>query len=208
MEHITDALFKLFVLYRSSDLHTADSVPAHIVSGADIYLLLLAVCAENEDTAVFKEASHDTSHGYIIGISRNSGDKAANASYYQVYLNTGLRSLCHFIHDDLVAEGVYLCGDIAFSAVFSNSYLLIHHSKHLRSECKRRYQQLSCLFNKSAVEKCIENIFCISSDIPVSGEEHQVCIKSGGLFVVVAGADLSNVVESAALSLSCNEKEL
>ena len=56
----------------------------------DIDALILALCAEDEYTAVFKEASDNAADGDILGIPRNSRNKAAQASYHKFDLHACL----------------------------------------------------------------------------------------------------------------------
>ena len=72
--------------------------------------------SEDEDSAVFEESSDYTSDADILGIAFNACDNAADTSYDEFDFHACLRSLNKLFYDCGIAEGVYLCCDIAFTA--------------------------------------------------------------------------------------------
>ena len=198
-----EPLLELRALHRGGDLHAAHLVAGHQVRGGDVDLPQVAV-AKGVDAGVLQEAAHDAGDGDVVGLAGNAGHQAADAAHDEVDAHAGLRGLRQLVDELALGHGVDLHDDVAAPAAGD---LAVDEAQELVLHGKGRDQELAVRPVQVPDEHVLEEGHGVRADDRVRGQEAEVRVERGGLFVEVAGADVRHVAQ-AVLLLARDEAEL
>ncbi len=104
------AVAEQWVLKRKQDFHALVQIARHPVGAAEVDLRLAAVL-EVKDAAVLEEPAHDAAHADAVADATNPRPQGANATYEQIDLHAGLRSVVEGLDNICVNQGVDLDDD-------------------------------------------------------------------------------------------------
>ena len=177
------------------DLHTADGIAGHKISRGDVHFFLFAA-SKAEDARMLEVAAHNAGHVDVLCLSRHAGQQTADAAHDHLDLHARARRLGELGDDVRVGQGVEFEQDIALGAELD---LFIHHKQNLVFKPVRRDQQPLIAALQVAQRHVFKERCGVGADGLGCGDERDVGILRGGLFVVVSGTDLRDVAHHAAV---------
>ena len=92
LEYFDCAVCYALIQQRSRNLNAALGISCHEVGAGDVHPAAVAG-AENVDTAVLQESSHDGNYTYILSVPLDACDKAADTPDYQLDFDPGAACL-------------------------------------------------------------------------------------------------------------------
>ena len=194
------------VTHLSKDLHPAAGVAVEQVAGAHEDALLLAG-AEDKDARMFQIPSNDALDADVVGVSRDAGTQTADAADDHFHLDACLRSFNQLFHDFHIIKGVDLDEDVPFSAAAGKVNLLLDIAQDVGFKAVGSDPQLLGRFHHLTDTQRLKDTGGILTHLRVGGDKGKVGVQLGGFFVVVAGADLSNIL-NLVVYLAGNQAEL
>ena len=178
------------------DFDAEVEVSGHPVGAADVQMLTLAV-AEEEDARMLKEAADHAFDGDVFGEAWHAGTHAADAADVKGDLHAGLAGFDELVDDVLIGEAVDLGDDARWLAGFGGCDLAIDELEEMVFHLERRDEKILALLDKLAEAEAFKDVDGFGGDVFVGGDEGKVCVLACSLFVVVAGADLHDVLDLA-----------
>ena len=113
----------------------------------------------------------------------------------------------YFFNDILIADGITLKDDACVLPHAFRLDLRVHLLHQHAFEAQRRDQKVACVLCQAFNGKIIEHGCQLGADAEIGRDKRKVRILLGGLFIVIACADLGNIVQLIALFL-CDERQL
>ena len=151
--------------------------------------------------------SDDALDADVVGVALDARAQAADAADDHLDLDAGLGGLNQLFHDLHVVEGVDLDEDVALSAGAAGVDLLLDVAQDVLLKAVRRHPQALGGVHHLAHAQRLKDAGGVLAHQRVGGDEGEVGVLLGGLFVVVAGAHLGDVVDLVVL-LAGDQAEL
>ena len=201
-----DLLAQLFVEHGPCDLDALVHVARHEVGARQVQLHVVAR-AEPVDAAVLEQASYDGHHAHVLGESLKSGHDARDAAHEQGDRNARLRRLDHLLDYVFVGDGVGLEEQAARLACASALHFPVDAGKDHRLDLQRGNPHDVVVVRRVLKRHVAEELGGVAAERLVGGDERQVGVELRRLLVVVAGAQLGDVLQ-AVLGLAGDAADL
>ena len=180
---------------RTGDLHPPLGVAGHQVGGADVDLSLLPH-AEGVDAGVLQEPAHNGEHPDAVGEAGHAGPQAADAPYVHGDGHPGLAGLGQLVDEMAVGDRVDFdkdAGGLPLAGLFD---LLVDEGHEPGLQAVGRHQQLLVIPLQIGGGHVLEEGGRVGADGRAGRHEAEIGVQLGGLLVVVARADLGNVLDA------------
>ena len=145
---------------------------------------------------MLKQAAYDGNHLDVFGISLNARHQAGNAAHEQRGLHACLRSLGDLVDDVLVGNGVRLEYQAVGLALFGKANLLIDLMQDHRLDLQRCNGKLLVAVGSIFQAHVAEELGGVFADALIGGDVAEVGVQARSLLVVVAGAQLRDVLDA------------
>ncbi len=145
---------------------------------------------------MLKQTPNDGNHFHVVGVAFNARHDAGNAAHQQRALHAGLGSLGDLVDDALVGNGVGLEHQAVGLALLRQLYLLVDLVQDHRLYLQRRNRKLLVAVGSVLQAHVAEEHRGILADGLVGGDEAEVGVELRGFLVVVAGAQLRDVLHA------------
>ena len=152
-------------------------------------------------------AAHDAAHRDIFRQAGYPGFDAADAAHDHLHRYPRAGRFGYFFNDILIADGITLKDDACVLPHAFRLDLRVHLLHQHAFEAQRRDQKVACVLCQAFNGKIIEHGCQLGADAEIGRDKRKVRILLGGLFIVIACADLGNIVQLIALFL-CDERQL
>ena len=184
-------------------LDAAAGVSVKKIAGADENALLRAF-TEDKDARMLQIAPHNAAHRDVLRIPRNARTQAADAADEKLRAHPRARSADESGHNADVVHGIDLDRNAPGLALCR---LRRNESKHAGAVAQRRDPERLRLRRRLAGGERFECLRGVAPDALVGRNDRKIGILLAGDLVIVAGADLCEVLHALA-ALSRNEAEL
>ena len=193
VQHPLQLLPHLPVVDRTGDLHPPFQVPGHQVGGGQVHLGVRPL-AEAVDAGVLQEPPHDAGHVDALRLPLHAGQETADAADDELHLHPRLRRRPELVNDAPFGDGIGLDADITVRPLL---HFLVDEGAELVLDAVGGHQQLLILPRQVVDQHIAEEAHRVLANALVSGHQGQVGVHGVGLLVVVAGADLGDIVHLA-----------
>ena len=131
----------------------------------------------------------------ILRITFDPRLQAADAPDDHLHLYAGLGSLDQFIHDLLIRQRIDLNADIGLFSFLRPPDFPVDKRKDAALQAVGRHQKTLGLLDGFSHRKGLKHLQGVQPDLLVPGDQRQIRIKPGGLFIIVSSPDLRNVFD-------------
>ena len=180
---------------RPGNLHALVQVARHQVGAAQVYRAVVGR-AEAVDAAVLEQPAHDGNDAHVVGGALHLGHQAADAAHEQRYVHARLRRLGNLFDDVLVRYGIGLQESPAGLARARQADLLVQivqdHGLYLQRSDPQHLVFVRHVFQQHVAEEA----HGILAESLVGGDEAEIGVELGRLLVVVARAELRDVLHA------------
>ena len=195
VENVVNAAFYVVLQDRGCHLDAAQGVAGHPVRRSNVVACCIAV-AENINTAVFEEAPDDADDVHIVGQAGHAPAQTADTAHNHFDLHARLTRLDELVNQHLVRQAVHFQADQPLLPRLRLADFAVNHVNQLILQAVRRDQQHGHVVYCFAQHQRLENLQCLFADFVARGDVAQVGIQAAGLLVVVARADLRDVLDA------------
>ena len=203
---LVNAFLQLGVIDGPSDFYALFHVACHQVGAREIELAIIAR-TESVDAAVLQQTANDGNNFNVFGIAFNTGNQTRNAANEQRGFNASLGGFGNFVDDVLVGDGIGLERKAVGLAGFSKGDLFIDLVENHRLDLQRSNRKLLVSVGSVFQAHVAEELCGILADSFVGGDEAEVGVEPRGFLVVVARAELGNVLD-AVFGVACDGADL
>ena len=203
---LVNAFLQLGIVDGPSDFYTLFHVARHQVGAGKVELAIVAR-TESVDAAMLQQATDYGNNLNVFGVTLNAGNQTRNAAYEQRGFNAGLRSFGDLVDDVLVGDGIGFERQAIGLAAFSKRDLLIDLMQDHRLDLQRSNRKLLISVGSVFQAHVAEELCSILADSFIGGDETEVGVEPRGFLVVVARAQLGNVL-NAIFGVACNGADL
>ena len=190
-----DAPAQLDVEHRPRDLYALVEVARHEVGAAQVDGAVV-VGAEAVDAAMLEQAPDDGDDAHVFGGALHAGNEAADSADEQGHFHAGVRRFGNLLDDLLVGDRIRLHEGHGRLASAGERDLLVEVFDQHRLDLQRGDAQHLVVVRDVLELHVAEELDGVASECLVRRDEAQVGVKARGLLVVVAGAELRDVLQS------------
>ena len=144
---------------------------------------------------MLQQAPHDGHDAHVLGVAFQSRYDARDAAHEQRHVHAGLRRLHDLLDHVLVGDGVRFEEQPARLAGFLAFDLRVDPSEDHRLDLQRRHPHDVVVVGGVLKPHVAEEFGCVSPERLVGGDERQIGVQLRRLLVVVAGAQLGDVLQ-------------
>ena len=131
---------------------------------------------------------------HVLGAARHTSTHAADAAHDHVHTDTRTAGLADLVDDLRVVDGVVFQDDGRGLALHGQRDLAVHFLEQHGLEAQRCDQHRVCLARQALQGHVVKDGAGLLADLLSSRDEGQVGVQLACLFIIVAGADLRQVL--------------
>ena len=190
-----NAVAQLLVEHGPGDFHALVHVARHEVGARQVYFHVRAR-SEAVDAAMLEHASHDRDDAHVLGVAFHAWDQTRYAANEHDRLHARLRCLRDLVDDLFVGDRVRLEEQPARLASPRKLDLVVDVLQDERFHLQGCYPQHIVVVRHVLKRHVAEELRRIAADRGARRDERQVGVELGRLLVVIARAELRDVLDT------------
>ena len=145
---------------------------------------------------MLEQPAHDAQHAHVVCVAGHTGHQAADTAHEQRHRHARLARLDDLLDDVDVCDGIGLEEHAAGLAGARLGDLSVCKHQDERLDLQRRHAQDVVVVGGVLERHVVEEPHGVAANALVAGDEGEVRVELGGLLVVVARAQLGDVLEA------------